>query len=119
MIKSKPLNYKDCVKIGRLKFEHYFSNNPKQLLYLFPLNHVVNDTKVDILFLFFIIINIIVSLLLTLLLFYLHYYEHSIILINTIIISNILSLLAQYIILHYFNIIFNSSGHLQKHLLFH
>lgn len=45
MIKAKPQNFKDCVKLGRLKFEHYFANSPKQLLALFPPDHMVNGVR--------------------------------------------------------------------------
>ena len=38
MIEKMPLNFDDCIKHARLRFEKHFSNDVKQLLHVYPLD---------------------------------------------------------------------------------
>jgi hypothetical protein len=45
---NRPTSFADCVVSARLKFEHYFANASKQLLFLFPLDHMVKDGSSEV-----------------------------------------------------------------------
>jgi ubiquitin-activating enzyme E1-like protein 2 len=37
-------DWTDCLKLARLKFEKYFSNKAKNLLFVYPLDHCIDDS---------------------------------------------------------------------------
>eukprot|EP01012_Entosiphon_sulcatum_P009048 TRINITY_DN14_c0_g1_i1.p1 TRINITY_DN14_c0_g1~~TRINITY_DN14_c0_g1_i1.p1 ORF type:complete len:998 (-),score=166.39 TRINITY_DN14_c0_g1_i1:338-3331(-) len=43
LVKSKPHNFGDCVAWARTKFEEYFHNNIRQLLFNFPVDTITNS----------------------------------------------------------------------------
>ena len=43
ILNKKPTNFNDCVVIARLKFQKYFVNDAKQLLYVYPLETTTKD----------------------------------------------------------------------------
>jgi len=45
LIKNRPINFSDCIRYARLKFEKYFTNDIKQLLYTYPLDYKTKEGK--------------------------------------------------------------------------
>ena len=43
ILRGLSLTRRDCLALGRLKFEKYFANKAKNLLHNYPLNHLMND----------------------------------------------------------------------------
>lgn len=43
VIRSFCFDWADCLLLGRIKFEKYFSNKAKTLLHQYPLDHLMND----------------------------------------------------------------------------
>jgi len=45
MLKKKPENFSDCIAWARMKFQLYFVNNIKQLMYVYPLTAKTKDGR--------------------------------------------------------------------------
>ena len=45
MFKKKPENLKDCLRFARLVFQKYFHNKIRQLMYVYPLDHITKEGK--------------------------------------------------------------------------
>ncbi|XP_071795032.1 ubiquitin-like modifier-activating enzyme 6 [Asterias amurensis] len=43
ILRNRPTNWADCITSARIKFEKYFNHRAKQLLSVFPLDHMMND----------------------------------------------------------------------------
>lgn len=43
LLRDRPKDFADCVRFARLKYEAYFVNKTKQLLYNFPLDHKIDE----------------------------------------------------------------------------
>jgi len=45
LVKNQPKSFSDCVSWARKKFQKYFVNDIKQLLYTYPLDHKTKEGK--------------------------------------------------------------------------